>query len=67
MFITRKGAPFLDNVKRVKQRLLETGILSYWLKDVIKQRVRVTRMHSHDEQDMGVTEALKPSVSYIHH
>ncbi|XP_050718993.1 uncharacterized protein LOC126999901 isoform X2 [Eriocheir sinensis] len=57
----RKGAPFLDTIRRVKQRLLETGILTYWLEDVIKQRVRVTRKDSQKEQDVAVMEALKPT------
>lgn len=58
----REGAPFLSSIKKVKQRLVETGTLTHWLKDVIKQRVRVTRKKS-NEYDVAVMEALKPSVS----
>ncbi|KAK8399060.1 hypothetical protein O3P69_004262 [Scylla paramamosain] len=58
----RRGAPFLDAIKRLKQCLLESGILTYWLSDVIKQRVRETRKNSQEGQDASVTQALLPNL-----
>ncbi|KAK4317817.1 hypothetical protein Pmani_011141 [Petrolisthes manimaculis] len=42
----RKGAPFLVPIRRVKQQLIESGLVSYWLEDVIKVRIRDTRTNS---------------------
>ncbi|MPC09953.1 hypothetical protein E2C01_002573 [Portunus trituberculatus] len=57
-----QGAPFLDAIKRLKQRLLESGLLAYWLSDVIKQRVRETPRNSREGQDASITQALLPSL-----
>ncbi|XP_071532432.1 glutamate receptor ionotropic, kainate 4-like [Panulirus ornatus] len=39
----RQGAPFLSQFRRMKQRLLEAGLIDYWLDDVIETKVRVIR------------------------
>ena len=64
----RQGAPFLDAIRRMKQHLLESGILTNWMSDVIKQRVREARRNSKEShQDTAVTEALLPTVSCTNH
>lgn len=58
----RQGAPFLNAIKRLKQRLVESGLLTYWLSDVIKQRVRETPRNTREGQDASVIQALLPSL-----
>ncbi|XP_071524522.1 glutamate [NMDA] receptor subunit 1-like [Panulirus ornatus] len=36
----RKGAPFLGQIRRLKQRLVEAGLIDWWTDDVINNDVR---------------------------
>lgn len=40
----RKGAPFLRSIDAAKQRLLEAGLVNYWLNDLIEASARKARM-----------------------
>lgn len=40
----RKGAPFLHSIDAVKQRLLEAGLVNYWLSDLIEAAAQKARM-----------------------
>ncbi|KAG7162358.1 Glutamate receptor-like 29, partial [Homarus americanus] len=39
----RRGAPFIHRFKQLITRLEDTGIISYWIEDVIARRVRENR------------------------
>ncbi|XP_071524014.1 glutamate receptor ionotropic, kainate 4-like [Panulirus ornatus] len=47
----RKGAPFLGQIRRLKQRLMEAGLIDLWLKDVIEIKNRKIRANRSEEDD----------------
>ncbi|KAG7156373.1 hypothetical protein Hamer_G006115 [Homarus americanus] len=46
----RKVAPFLRRLDLAIQRLLEAGLIKYWMDDVISTRVRNTRRQQQEEE-----------------
>ena len=44
----RRGAPFLDRIDKAKQRLIEAGLIDYWMDEVSEARARETRASQDD-------------------
>ncbi|XP_071539773.1 glutamate receptor ionotropic, kainate glr-3-like [Panulirus ornatus] len=62
----RKGAPFLPHLDKTKQRLVETGHISHWLKDLIQTSARTARRektekkkHLQEEEEEGESKELE--------
>ncbi|KAG7160232.1 Glutamate receptor ionotropic, delta-1-like 37, partial [Homarus americanus] len=54
----RRGAPFYPRFKQLKSRLEDTGIISYWIEDVIARRVRENRAAAAMDDDNKVPLGL---------
>lgn len=42
--VPRKGAPFRRAVSMIQQRIIEAGLITHWVDDVVKARARKVRM-----------------------
>lgn len=70
MLAFRKGAPFLRSVDTVVQRLLETGLVNHWLRQLIEESARDARMKNSDnnkavDKSQGVNEVSQSEGSTI--
>ncbi|XP_071524005.1 probable glutamate receptor [Panulirus ornatus] len=52
----RQGAPFLGQLRQMKQRLIEAGLVDFWLQDVIQIRVRKFRANRSETFSMMDSE-----------
>ncbi|KAG7177644.1 putative glutamate receptor ionotropic, kainate 2-like 19 [Homarus americanus] len=52
----RKGAPFLRRLDKTKQRLIETGLINYWLNDLIQTSAREARRDRMKEEEVRQQE-----------
>ncbi|KAG7162652.1 glutamate receptor-like [Homarus americanus] len=64
----RKGAPFLRQLSKMTQRMIEVGMIDRWTKDVVYTHITLPRSRTHDAQNTVYSqESDDPVVLGLNH